>query len=148
MKTIQQLEAENAELRAQLLRVEQERGRLVDQAPATIAVLEGPQHVVTHLNLLAFELFGRRELTGKPHTEALPELVGPEMSEVLDQVYATGEPFEAHRYRRADSSYALVTDRGYCVFDDQRKAVRMVGAMHGTSALDPFRPGNKPEGKP
>jgi PAS domain S-box-containing protein len=37
---------------------------------------------------------------------------------------------DTYRFRRVDGSYAWVTDRGYCVFDEAGKPVRMVGAMH------------------
>ncbi|HYZ48309.1 MAG TPA: PAS domain-containing protein [Sphingomonas sp.] len=41
-----------------------------------------------------------------------------------------GEHWEQeYRFRRADGSYAFVLDRGYVIHDEQRRPVRMIGAM-------------------
>jgi PAS domain S-box-containing protein len=37
---------------------------------------------------------------------------------------------DEYRYRRADGTYALVVDRGYCIHDEAGRPTRMVGAMH------------------
>jgi signal transduction histidine kinase len=77
--------------------VERERNRLaevVQQAPAVIAVTEGPEHVILTSNPLFRQVVGaRRALDGLPVREALPDLDGLGFFELLDQVYATGEPF-------------------------------------------------------
>ncbi|MFP5502723.1 MAG: PAS domain-containing protein [Candidatus Sericytochromatia bacterium] len=46
-----------------------------------------------------------------------------------------GEPVwtDEYRFRRADGTYAWVTDRGYCVFDESGRPQRMVGAIHDQS---------------
>jgi diguanylate cyclase (GGDEF)-like protein/PAS domain S-box-containing protein len=36
---------------------------------------------------------------------------------------------DEYRFRRADGSYAVVIDRGYVVYDDNRKPIRMLGSM-------------------
>jgi PAS domain S-box-containing protein len=41
---------------------------------------------------------------------------------------------EEYRFRRRDGSYAYVSDRGYVVYDDQGKTVRMLGSMMDVSA--------------
>jgi PAS domain S-box-containing protein len=78
-------------------RLEVERGRLIDmfmQAPGFVAVLTGPGHVFEMVNPAYAQLVGHRPVTGKPVRDALPELEGQGFYEFLDDVYATGEPFE------------------------------------------------------
>ncbi len=84
--------------RQALRQVEAERQRLYDlfmEAPAAIAVLRGPDHVFELANPLARQAIGlRRDVLGKPIRDVLPELEGQGIFELLDQVYATGEPYE------------------------------------------------------
>ena len=78
--------------------VQAERQRLYEvfmQAPAAITLLEGPEHVFTVVNPLYHELIGGRDVQGKTVREALPELDGQGFYELLDGVYASGEPFSA-----------------------------------------------------
>jgi PAS domain-containing protein len=73
-----------------------ERARLADafrQSPAFTAVLEGPGHVFSMANDRYYELVGGRDVLGKPVREALPEVAGQGFFELLDRVYASGEPF-------------------------------------------------------
>ena len=63
------------------------------QAPAIICVLRGPDHVFDLVNPLYRQLFGDRELLGKPVREAIPELESQGFFELLDQVFRTGEPY-------------------------------------------------------
>ena len=66
---------------------------LFEQAPAFVALLRGPTHVYTLTNELYRQVVGRDDLVGKPIREALPELAGQGIYELLDQVFTTGEPF-------------------------------------------------------
>ena len=63
------------------------------QAPAIIAVLRGPQHIYELANAMYVKLVGNRDIVGKPVREALPELEGTGIFELLDEVYKTGTPF-------------------------------------------------------
>lgn len=75
-----------------------ERQRLYDvsmQAPAAIAVLEGPRHVYTVANPRYLELVGGRPVLGKPVREALPEIEEQGIIELLDRVYESGESYSA-----------------------------------------------------
>ncbi|HVL36343.1 MAG TPA: ATP-binding protein [Burkholderiales bacterium] len=76
--------------------VELERRRLAEafaQAPTFLAVLRGPQHVFEFVNERYYQLIGRRDLIGRTVREVLPEVESQGFFEVLDRVYATGEPF-------------------------------------------------------
>ncbi|MFN3431124.1 MAG: PAS domain-containing protein, partial [Candidatus Sericytochromatia bacterium] len=42
---------------------------------------------------------------------------------------------DEYRYRKADGTYALVVDRGYCIHDEAGRPVRMVGAMHDVTRV-------------
>ena len=62
-------------------------------APAYVATLLGPTHIYDLVNPSYQNLFGSREITGKPLMEALPELEGQGFDKLLDNVYNTGEIF-------------------------------------------------------
>jgi signal transduction histidine kinase len=66
---------------------------IISQAPVAIAVLGGPEHRFDIANARYLELIGGRDVIGKPIREALPELAGQGIYELLDKVYSTGEPF-------------------------------------------------------
>ena len=73
---------------------EQERLReLFLQAPAAIAVMRGPQHVYVLTNPAYLRFIGGRNVIGRSIREALPELAGQGIFELLDKVFQTGEAF-------------------------------------------------------
>ena len=75
---------------------EAERKRIAsmfEAAPALIAMLRGPEHVFEAANAMYRSLVGGREVIGKTVREALPEIVGQGYFELLDRVFATGEPY-------------------------------------------------------
>lgn len=75
-------------------RAEQERLQaLFNQAPGFIAVMRGQSHVFELANQAYLQLTGFREVIGKTVAEALPEVVGQGFLALLDQVFATGEPY-------------------------------------------------------
>jgi signal transduction histidine kinase/DNA-binding response OmpR family regulator len=79
-----------------LAAVQEERARLRElfaQAPAAIATLRGPSHVFETANAHYLRLVGNRPIVGKPIRAALPELEGQGIYELLDAVFASGEPF-------------------------------------------------------
>ncbi|WP_338765502.1 PAS domain S-box protein [Massilia sp. METH4] len=84
-----QLNHQNRRLReeTQLLR------ELFEQAPSFMAVLRGPRHVFELANRPYQRLVGDRDLIGKPVAEAVPEVRDQGIVELLDRVYATGEPY-------------------------------------------------------
>ncbi len=67
--------------------------RLLDQAPGFMAVLQGPEHIFKLANNAYRRLVGYRDVIGKRAREAVPDVEGQGFFELLDRVYATGEPF-------------------------------------------------------
>ncbi|MEJ7778541.1 MAG: PAS domain S-box protein [Daejeonella sp.] len=67
---------------------------LLMEAPGAICILEGPQFVFELVNPTYQSIFPGRELLKKPLIEALPELAGHPLIDVLKNVYASGETFE------------------------------------------------------
>jgi signal transduction histidine kinase/CheY-like chemotaxis protein len=82
-------EARESELRSEVERL----AALFEQSPGFVAVLRGPEHTFELANPAYRRLVGHREVLGKPVREALPEVAGQGIFELLDGVYRTGEPF-------------------------------------------------------
>lgn len=72
---------------------ERERLRLMfEQAPAAIAMLEGPDYVFTFANPSFEKLMGYRSVVGKPVLDVVPEVESQGFLAMLNQVYETGNP--------------------------------------------------------
>ncbi|MES2441472.1 MAG: PAS domain-containing protein [Pseudomonadota bacterium] len=67
--------------------------QLFEQSPSFMAVLRGPEHRFELVNPGYLQLIGHRDVIGKTVREALPDIEGQGFFELLDGVYATGEPF-------------------------------------------------------
>jgi PAS domain S-box-containing protein len=67
--------------------------QLFEQSPSFITVLRGPEHRFELVNPGYMQLIAHRDVLGKPVREAIPEVEGQGFFELLDRVYATGEPF-------------------------------------------------------
>lgn len=70
--------------------------RFFMQAPAGICILDGPEMVFELINPLYQQLFPGRELLGKPILEAVPEIKGAPIFDILRDVYRTGKTFEGN----------------------------------------------------
>lgn len=67
---------------------------LFENAPASIALLSGPNHVFELTNALFMKLIGRKPpITGKTVAEVIPEAVEQGFIDILDEVYRTKAPF-------------------------------------------------------
>jgi hypothetical protein len=76
-----------------------ERDRLqhmFERAPSFMALVEGPDLRFSIANEAFEQLVGRRDLVGKPLTEALPELDEQGIDDILAGVARSGEAFIAH----------------------------------------------------
>jgi PAS domain S-box-containing protein len=69
---------------------------LIDQVPAIIVWMRGPEHVIEIANRVARSLTNFREIIGLPASVAMPELERYGLITALDRVFETGEPFELH----------------------------------------------------
>ncbi|ALW84092.1 hypothetical protein AUC43_02640 [Hymenobacter sedentarius] len=67
--------------------------QILDQAPAMLATMEGPEHRFTFFNSTYGQLLGHRIQLGRPVAELMPELAAQGFVELLDRVYRTGETF-------------------------------------------------------
>lgn len=69
-----------------------------EQAPIAIAVLEGPEYVIEQANPAVCAIWGRKQtdVLGKPLFEALPEIKGQGLEELLAGVLETGNPYEGY----------------------------------------------------
>ncbi|EMR03269.1 PAS domain-containing sensor histidine kinase [Cesiribacter andamanensis] len=86
----------DASLRAELNLQIRQLYNIYMQTPALICIFEGPEHVFKLVNPAYQQLVGDRPIMGKPIAEAMPELEGQPIFDLLDQVYQTGQPFQAH----------------------------------------------------
>lgn len=90
---------------------------MFDQAPGFVAFLEGQEHRYELTNRAYDRMIAGRKVVGRTVREALPELAGQGYYELLDQVYASGEPFLGESMRvelvRPGSS---ITDAVYLDF--------------------------------
>jgi PAS domain S-box-containing protein len=67
---------------------------LLMEAPAAIAILEGPDFVYEFQNTIHRKIFPERELVGKELVKAFPELKDSSIFQILKNVFETGEPYE------------------------------------------------------
>ena len=100
-RTAAELALRQSQAREQAARADAEAQRqrlhaMFMQAPAMICIFEGPEHVFGFVNPPYQQLVGERPLLGRPIREAMPELAGQPIFELLDNVYRTGKPFFAH----------------------------------------------------
>lgn len=82
--------------------------RMFAQAPAAIAILEGPSHVFKLVNSAYENLVQRGDLVGKTVADALPGIEQQGFIQLLDTVYQTGQPHVGQtvpvRFERPDGS--------------------------------------------
>jgi signal transduction histidine kinase len=98
--------------------------RLFQQAPSFIAMLEGPEHLISFANAAYMRLVGDRQVIGRTVAEALPEAAAQGYVNLLDSVFRSGtattsfgakfvmetEPGSAVRERYVDFVYQPIED--------------------------------------
>ena len=76
--------------------IELERARFQEMlmlAPTAVSITRGPEHRFVFSNLLHRRVYGNRDLVGLAVREALPELAGQGVYEVMDRVFASGSTY-------------------------------------------------------
>jgi PAS domain S-box-containing protein len=68
---------------------------LFQHAPAQIGIVRGPEFRYEFANSRYQAAMGGRELVGRTVAEAVPEVAAMGLLEVLNEVYRTGQPYEA-----------------------------------------------------
>jgi len=89
---------------------------LLAQAPAAIAQLEGPDHRFVYANTRYVEALGGRELLDKTLLEAIPELTGQPLLDILDGVLETGTTYVAQELPIVSSGDACKGVFSPCLF--------------------------------
>lgn len=87
---------DRAALNAALSAERSKLASIIEQAPAFMAVLRGPNHIFELANERYLEIVGRRDIIGKPVAQALPEVVEQGFIGILDEVYRTGKSFHGN----------------------------------------------------
>lgn len=74
--------------------IRSEKQRFMDmfeEAPVTMCILKGPDHIFENANDLYYKLTGRKNIIGKPLRAVFPELEGQGIFELLNRVYDSGD---------------------------------------------------------
>ncbi|WP_295790774.1 ATP-binding protein [Mucilaginibacter sp.] len=98
-KAFQSLDAAKRELEISQAETKKEGDRLKRffmQAPAGICILGGQDLVFELVNPLYQQLFPGRNLLGRPLLEAVPEITGQPVWDLLQKVYNSGKTHEGH----------------------------------------------------
>ena len=108
---------------------------IFDQAPVAIAVLSGPSHVFEVANEGYRKLLGNRDLVGRTVRDALPELDGQGIYELLDHVFTSASPFLGNELPiEVDTTGAGVPEEGFFNFVYQ-PLVRHDGSVEGIAVV-------------
>ncbi len=67
----------------------------LQQMPGFVALLSGPEHRYEYVNDAYVEIAGARDFIGRTVREVFPDIADQGFYQLLDRVYATGEPFGA-----------------------------------------------------
>lgn len=91
---------EVADARQEVALRERERmARIMEYAPAAMALYTGAEYRLAAANPVARAVFGDRLVPGRTAREMFPELGSQGIFEILDHVYRTGEPFRTTEMR-------------------------------------------------
>ncbi|SNC77291.1 PAS domain S-box-containing protein [Hymenobacter gelipurpurascens] len=81
------------QVQQQLAAKDRQLRQILQQIPAHIATLSGPEHIYTFMNERSEQLFGGAVELGVPAAVARPEFVTNGYLHLIDEVYRTAKPF-------------------------------------------------------
>ena len=70
-----------------------------ESIPVAVAALEGPEHRMVAANRAYRAFAGRPDFIGQTARQVFPDVAGQQIFELLDRVYASGEPVTAREWR-------------------------------------------------
>jgi len=73
--------------------------QILDALPLPVMAFGGPDHRIVAANEAGRAFFSRGDVVGRTAGEVLPEIVGQRLFDLLDSVYASGEPRLARQWR-------------------------------------------------
>jgi PAS domain S-box-containing protein len=100
--------------------------RMLQQMPGMVAMLVGPEHRFDYVNDAYVAFAGPRAYKGRTVREVFPDLDGQGFYELLDQVYADGQPFAARMIPlrlEGDAQDRLIDLLYHPVTDDDGKVI-------------------------
>jgi len=84
----------------ELSRSENRLRYLLSDAPIAIAVFHGRDMIIESVNKKVLEAWGKQpDIVGKPLHIAVPELIGQEFLQILDNVYTSGEAYYGYEVK-------------------------------------------------
>jgi len=89
---VQQRTQQLAAAAQQLAREREGFFQILEQTPAAICILRGPEHRIAYQNPAHQQIYGDRKLVGRPVVEGLPQVEAQSYSALLDGTYRTGQP--------------------------------------------------------
>jgi signal transduction histidine kinase len=89
---VQQRTQQLAASSQQLAREREGFFQILEQTPAAICILRGPEHRIAYHNPAHQQLYGGRKLAGRTVVEGIPQVEAQGYAALLDSVYRTGQP--------------------------------------------------------
>jgi len=90
------------EVAKQIKEKQMEFSRLLEQIPAGIGLLSGPEHTWTYVNPALIRMTGRRDASdflGKSALDSLQEIAAPAIQEALNRIRENGAPYAARELK-------------------------------------------------
>ena len=106
---------------------------IFEHAPVGVAILQTARHVFEYVNDAYSAMIGRRPVVGKPVREALPELAGQQLLQLLDGVFESGRPHVGRSVRVLLNRGAGQTEETF--FDFVYQPLRDDGRVSGIAVV-------------